>query len=293
MDTRSDRRFVSYSANNEDVMIHRVFGGRRSGFFVDVGAAHPVFENDTKALYDAGWSGINIEPQPEFFAALVEHRPQDNNICIAISDSDKDVTDFFEIAGTGLSTCNEAQAMISGQNRIVRRRSVRTRSLKSILEEAKPLEINLLKVDVEGYEFNVLNSNDWTRFRPQLLITEATYPESSARRDNGVRTLLETQGYVFVYFDGLNDFFVERDFSFPADAFTTPPNIFDEFETRESRDLRQHVENLTQELEGTKVYLQSVIESRSDLENHLAELRRKNSSIFCKMYQRFCKKYQR
>ncbi|HLB99326.1 MAG TPA: FkbM family methyltransferase, partial [Acetobacteraceae bacterium] len=66
--------FVSYSANYEDVILNRVFGSRNSGFYIDVGAAHPLYENDTRALYDRGWRGINIEPNATFYRELVAER---------------------------------------------------------------------------------------------------------------------------------------------------------------------------------------------------------------------------
>jgi hypothetical protein len=79
-------RFVSYSLNFEDVMLRRLFTRYGPGFYVDVGAGHPQFENDTYALYEAGWRGINLEPNETFFCALEEMRPGDRNLCLALSD---------------------------------------------------------------------------------------------------------------------------------------------------------------------------------------------------------------
>jgi hypothetical protein len=72
--------FVSYSANAEDVLLRRLFPGPEAGFYVDVGAAHPIWESDTKALRDRGWCGINVEPQEEFLAELRRERPDDVNL---------------------------------------------------------------------------------------------------------------------------------------------------------------------------------------------------------------------
>ncbi len=55
---------VSYAQNGEDVVLARVFGDRRAGFYVDVGAGHPVVDSVTKHFYDLGWRGINVEPLP-------------------------------------------------------------------------------------------------------------------------------------------------------------------------------------------------------------------------------------
>jgi FkbM family methyltransferase len=224
------KRFVSYSANFEDVMLRRVFQAQDRGFFVDIGAAHPVFENDMKALYDRGWRGINVEPVVVFFRELVAQRPEDRNLNVAVSDSAGEIL-VHEVVGTGLSTCNaEAVEHARQQGYEVIPRTVSTLPLRSILTDAAaPKDIDVLKVDVEGLELSVLQSNDWSRFRPKLILVEATFPETPVRRPDHVRPFLEAQGYQHVYFDGLNDFFSERNFVSPEGAFAVPPNVFDGF----------------------------------------------------------------
>ena len=68
--------FVSYAQNCEDVLLHRAFGKQETGFYVDVGASDPVDGSTTKAFYDRGWSGIDVEPGA-VFAELVAARPRD------------------------------------------------------------------------------------------------------------------------------------------------------------------------------------------------------------------------
>jgi FkbM family methyltransferase len=235
--------FLSYSANHEDVILNRVFGRRDHGFYVDVGAAHPLFENDTKALYDRGWRGTNIEPNPSFFRELVAQRSGDCNINAAVSDAPGEIT-YHEVVGTGLSTCDPDEAnRAAAKGFEVVRYSVTAVTLRSVLEKGAPAMFDLLKVDVEGFELKVLSSNDWTRFRPQVILAEATFPESPQRRDDGVETYLAGQGYRRVYFDGLNDFYVEYDFQPPAGAFDRPLNIFDHYESYQLQSLRHEREN--------------------------------------------------
>ena len=52
---------------------------------------------------------------------------------------------------------------------------MRLATLKQILEEAKPLdvEIDFLTVDVEGLDLQVLMSNDWQVHRPKVVVAEA------------------------------------------------------------------------------------------------------------------------
>jgi FkbM family methyltransferase len=257
--------FISYSANCEDVILHRLFHGQGSGFFVDVGAAHPVYENDTKALYDRGWRGINIEPNTAFYRELVAQRPEDRNINAAVSDASAR-TVYHEVVGTGLSTCDPEMAdRAAAQGFELVRRMVDTVSLRNVLEAASVRDIDLLKVDVEGFEMRVLSSNDWRRFRPKVILVEATFPESPCRRSDLVAPFLAEPGYRRVYFDGLNDYYVERDFQPPPDAFDRPPNVFDHFET-----YRLHL--ATWGLENAKTRIAALDVSNQRAESYAAAL---------------------
>lgn len=244
--------FISFSANHEDVLLNRLFGERQTGFYIDVGAAHPMFENDTKALYDRGWSGINIEPNKSFFEVLAAERPRDCNLNIAVSDVAGEML-FFEVTGTGLSTCDPDEAGRAREKgfEIVERR-VKTETLRDLLEAARPPAIDLLKIDVEGFEPNVIRSNDWNRFRPDVILAEVTFPETPVRRPDVAGPLLEREGYRRVYFDGLNDYYLEKDFAAPEGAFDTPPNVFDRFTTLAQAKLSQERDFLREEGESLK-----------------------------------------
>ena len=76
-------RFVSYAQNYEDVMLKRAFGNLKFGFYVDVGAHHPVNDSVTHDFYKIGWHGINIEPMQLEFDLLTEQRPRDINLQLA------------------------------------------------------------------------------------------------------------------------------------------------------------------------------------------------------------------
>jgi FkbM family methyltransferase len=236
--------FISYSLNFEDVILHRLFPFNRTGYYVDVGAGHPRFENDTFSLYQRGWRGINIEPNHGFHAALMEERPRDINLRVALSDSIGDALTYYELNGSGLSTCDVEQGtayQASGRDVVVGEVPVTT--LFDVITEVGVARIDILKVDVEGFEEKVLNGNDWEKFRPDVVVVEATYPERPIRRPTKIVSAMEQRGYRHVYFDGLNDFFLEREFAAP-EGLTLPPNIFDFFVPHQVVDLRRQVESL-------------------------------------------------
>ncbi len=290
---RNNSYYTSYSANCEDVILHRIFGRKRTGFFVDVGAAHPTFENDTKLLYDAGWSGVNIEPNPDFFKALESERVRDRNYCLALSNEVGDLT-YYEVVGTGLSTCEQKLADRAREKGYeVVTRLVPTTTLARILENTELESFDLLKVDVEGFEEQVLSGNDWKKFRPSVIVVEATYPESPKRRPTNIRAQLESEDYVWRYFDGLNDFYVDKNFELSDDVFDRPPNVFDRFKLRALVELerevaksREYAGTLEKEVAKSREYTGSLekevaksLEYASSLKQEVAKANRHATSV--------------
>jgi FkbM family methyltransferase len=250
--------FTSYSLNFEDVILHRLFPGTENGFYVDVGAGHPRFENDTFSLYQRGWRGINIEPNHGFHGALMEERPRDTNIQAVLSDSFGDVFTYYELDGSGLSTCDAEQAaayQAIGLDVVLR--EVSTTTLSSILTEAGVIHINILKVDVEGFEEKVLVGNDWERFRPDVVLVEATYPENPVRRPTNILSFMEQRGYRHVHFDGLNDFYLDCEFEAP-EGLNLPPNVFDRFVPHQIGELKAQVDALRKHSNTAEEYALSL-----------------------------------
>ncbi len=265
-------RFISNSVNFEDVLLHRLFARQERGYFIDVGAAHPCYDNDTFALYERGWRGLNVEPNAAFFALLVQQRPEDRNICALLSDGQATSMGFHEIAGTGLSTGDPAQAAIHAAGGLpVQVRTVSVTTLAAVLQAANPPPIDILKVDVEGLEEQVLAGNDWIRFRPRLILVEATYPERPDRRPTGVRGFLAARGYRHVHFDALNDYYAEAGFD-PGDGFVLPPNVFDGFDRREVVELRARVGSLQATAERMRMEALALDRARAEGERWREEL---------------------
>jgi FkbM family methyltransferase len=259
--------FTSYSLNFEDVILHRLFPGTENGFYVDVGAGHPRFENDTFSLYRRGWRGINIEPNQGFHAALMEERPRDTNIRTVLSDSFGDVCTYHELDGSGLSTCNAEQAAAYQAIGLdVVKRKFPAKTLSSILSAAGVMDINILKVDVEGFEEKVLAGNDWERFRPDVVLIEATYPENPIRRPTNIPIFLKERGYRHVHFDGLNDFYLEGGFEAPP-GLSLPPNVFDRFVPHQIAELRVQVDSLSKHLKAAEEYALSLETEVKSLRN--------------------------
>jgi len=170
----------SFAQCGEDRLLDYLFKSRTAGFYVDVGAFHPVAFSNTLALYLQGWRGINIDAFPGSMKAFHELRPRDINVECAIAEGGGE-RDYIQIGSDHHqmnSFAPEFQARFQGQFGIrpdnVRRVRMKTRTLSSVLEEhvGDDQPIDLLSVDVEGLEQEVLASNDWTRFRPDVVMIE-------------------------------------------------------------------------------------------------------------------------
>src|SRR5256885_155804 len=57
-------RQIAYAHWGEDLVVSFLLDNKRDGFYVDVGCYHPTLFSNTKLLFDAGWRGINIDPNP-------------------------------------------------------------------------------------------------------------------------------------------------------------------------------------------------------------------------------------
>ncbi len=238
--------FVSYAQNFEDVMLRRVFHDVEAGFYVDVGAWEPELHSVTKALYDSGWHGINIEPGP-VFPKLAAARPRDINLPMALGAKAGRIAlqvHYVDSTVLGTSTLHvRPPPEVAGAVVRVEEIEVEVRTLAQVLDEhAAGQHIHVLKIDAEGSELDILQGTDWQRHRPELLIIEATHPHTQERNDEAWAPLLTAAGYHAVWFDGLNAWFLRTESMIRASAFRTPPNVFDDFRVYD----HETVQRLTQ-----------------------------------------------
>lgn len=218
-----------YAQNFEDVILWRALGTIDNGHYVDVGAHDPDYSSVTRRFYEAGWRGINVEPVTEMFAKLVDRRPEDVNVQVACSDHPHDLT-FYEVVDTGLSTLDEAHANdMRKEGRRIVETVIHAVTLDSLLEENELDPVHFLKIDVEGAEPAVLAGCDLSRWRPWILVIEATAPLSRNLTSGTWEPGVLAAGYQKVYFDGLNNYYVADEHAELAADFGLQPNVFDEF----------------------------------------------------------------
>jgi FkbM family methyltransferase len=275
-------RIVSYAQNREDIVIYRFFPELTNGTYIDVGANHPEHFSVTKLFYDLGWRGVNIEPIERLHALFVQQRPEDVNLNVALGSSvgTLDLREYVD--GDGLSTLSHEMKAHYETNATIytdayRDTKVPVRTLESIFNDYKLDSVQLLKIDVEGFEHEVLKGNNWSKYRPELVCIEANHITEDWRG------ILNQAEYSFVFFDGLNEYFLRnesRDLleSFNAKYVTTilargviDSDLKDEIETLQNQYALslQQVEVNNHHLEATLLKERAVFTSRIE---HLERL---------------------
>ena len=222
--------FISYAQNFEDVMLWRALGHIEAGVYVDVGAQHPTVDSVSKAFHERGWHGVHIEPVRKFADLLRAERPGDTVLEVALGEHDGTLM-LNVLDETGLSTAvdRHAQRHQEALGVAPTRLEVPQLTLRSALRSLAGQQVHWLKIDVEGFEEQVLKGWDTALLRPWIIVVEATEPGSPLTDYASWEPLIVKARYQFVYFDGLNRFYIAGEHPELAVAFTCPPNVFDQF----------------------------------------------------------------
>lgn len=212
-------------------MLWRALGHIANGVYVDVGAQHPRIDSVSRVFYERGWRGIHIEPVSAFVDMLRQDRPDETVLQVAIGASEGTL-ELNVFADTGLSTAVELYAARHQEERgyEVQRITVPVLTLNAALRALEGKDVHWLKIDVEGFEEQVLRGWKSDRLRPWVLVIEATIPNSPEMDYESWDPIVTAAGYRFVYFDGLNRFYIANEHEELAAAFAVPPNIFDAVE---------------------------------------------------------------
>ena len=190
---------LSYSQEGEDLIISRLLGDVLSGFYVEVGSHHPFRFSNTYSFYQRGWKGICIDPLPNSKALFNKWRPRDLALEMGVSATTSNMK-YYLFNEPALNTFDQSLAKERDGLRnykITRTIEVPTLPLSKILDEYLPdkQEINFLSVDVEGLDFQVLQSNDWHKYRPSFVIAECLKNDLFSLSDDPVVRFLASVGY--------------------------------------------------------------------------------------------------
>lgn len=204
----------SFSSAGEDMILRHLLGSdKMSGFYVDVGAFHPTLFSNTYFFYLNGWQGINIEARPGSKPLFDSVRPRDINLEVGIS-GERGTMTYYLIAEDSPMNSFSADFLrqIEMLEHVKKEISIPTIPLAEVLERHVPAgqAIDFMNVDVEGRDFEVLDSNDWQRFRPRIVVVE---DEGLNPNESRIVQMMRGHGYELcaqnvIILDKINEYFL-------------------------------------------------------------------------------------
>ena len=163
----------SYAMDGEDLAIDLFNKKRDKGFYVDIGAHHPIQRNNTHLLFKKGWEGVNIDINQFSIELFNFLRPKDLNLQIAVSDKEGEVSFFYQKKFSQLNTTDRGVANENFQGNF-QEKKVKCQTIQYILDNSKykNKKIDFLNIDIEGAEMKVLNTLNFKIYDPSLICIE-------------------------------------------------------------------------------------------------------------------------
>ncbi len=171
-DTALQTYFISKSWNET-----KEYEVKTTGFYVDIGAFSPIHISNTYWFYQHGWRGINVEPFPAVIQKFDKERPRDINISAAVGE-EEGLHKYYSWGNSNMNTFSAEKAdlyiregKVTGQPSILEIEMIR---METLLDRhlLPGMNIDFLSVDVEGMDLEVLTSNNWEKYRPELVVAE-------------------------------------------------------------------------------------------------------------------------
>jgi len=208
----------SWSQEGEDLILKRLLGENieSPGFYIDIGAHHPKRFSNTYAFYKKGWHGLNIDAMPGSMQLFDRQRPRDINLEVPIAVEQKQLT-YFQFNEPALNTFSKEIATSRDGLRtykIVSIQEIQAFPLKSILNHHidPDQSIDFMSVDVEGLDLEVIQSNDWSQYRPKVILIELLERSLSSIDQDPIYLFLKDKKY-YLYAKTVNTaFFVSDEF---------------------------------------------------------------------------------
>jgi FkbM family methyltransferase len=190
---------LSYAQEGEDMILARYFNEKKKGFYVDVGAYHPVKYSNTYYFYKRDWRGVNIDARPGSMVLFNKLRPEDKNIETAISDKNDELT-YYMFDEPALNGFLIDPSLITKDGyKLLGGVKVGTKTLSEILHKhiTTAQNIDFMSIDVEGLDLNVLHSHDWDAWKPEVILIEDRIFLPEKISDSATYTFLKSLGYNF------------------------------------------------------------------------------------------------
>jgi FkbM family methyltransferase len=169
----------SYSQAGEDQVVRYLFNLLHilQPSYLDIGVNHPVVGNNTYYFYLRGSKGVCVEPDPGFYSLIKKYRGRDRVLQVGIGsdETSEALLYIFPHPYSGWNTFSKEEAL-SRQNEsgigFAKSQRVPLLAINSVIEKYFDPHPNFISIDVEGMDLAILQSLDFSRFKPEVICVE-------------------------------------------------------------------------------------------------------------------------
>ena len=206
---------ISYAQCGEDLIIKFLFDNLRivQPSYVDIGAHHPRYINNTAIFYDTGSRGINIEPDPTLFEAFIKDRPADKNLNIGISPKASRL-DFYHMSAPTLNTFSKKEAKNFEKEGypIISTSKIMTLNINDVIQEHLGRKPDFINLDAEGLDYEILRTLNFKKYAPTILCVETISFSSTGHGIKDIKLIkfIESKGYLMYADTNINSIFIKE-----------------------------------------------------------------------------------
>ena len=166
----------------------------------------------------------------------------------------------------GLGSLSYEQALETRRRGVeVFERTVEVATLVEVCEKYVTSTIDFLKIDVEGCERQVLEGMDFRRWRPRIVVIEATAPLSATQTHSKWEGILLENDYLSAFFDGLNRYYVRAEEPELVPVLAVPVNLFDDFVLHANLQEQEHHRRALEEVQTHVLQQEEMIAEQRQL----------------------------
>jgi len=209
---------TSFSQSGEDLIIKYIFDilGIYKPSFIDIGAHHPFYLNNTYLFYVNGSRGVNIEPDSDLFKEFILSRKLDTNLNFGIGAENEDL-DFYLMSASTLNTFSKKEAeSIEAENlyKIKEIKKIPVKTINNVINlYCNNVFPDLLSLDAEGVDEIIIKSIFTEGFKPKIICIETiTYSEiGRGQKQLNLIDYIKSNGYLLYADTNINSIFVLKE----------------------------------------------------------------------------------
>jgi FkbM family methyltransferase len=211
---------TSWAQQGEDLIIDFLFTqflDCKVPSYLDIGANHPYHLSNTYFFYQKGSRGVNVEPDPSLIQNFQRLRKNDITLNVGVGPEQGNF-DFFIMSSPTLNTFSKetaeeySKSSHFGYPVVKKVVNVPVVTANEILEKYFSINPNyFISIDVEGLDFQILQSIDLEKFKPPVICIEI-----NGKDEKLVKNYLHNKGYLLYANNSTNCIFILKEkFLFP------------------------------------------------------------------------------